>query len=62
MLTPREREIMDLLSAGRSLKEIHATLGLKRGTVKVHIQNVKNKARVTGPVHRLIVWYLREAA
>jgi FixJ family two-component response regulator len=44
-LTPREREIMGLVAAGRLNKQIAADLGLSEVTVKVHRGQVMRKMR-----------------
>jgi DNA-binding NarL/FixJ family response regulator len=46
-LTEREREILQLLSRGFSYKGIADEIGIKEGTVKVHIHNVYEKLHVT---------------
>ena len=42
-LTPREREVMDLLAAGKANKEIAFELGLSRKTVDIHRAHVMMK-------------------
>jgi DNA-binding NarL/FixJ family response regulator len=42
-LSPREREVLHLVSAGRSNKEIAATLGVTERTVKFHMTAIFNK-------------------
>ncbi len=42
-LTPREREILQLVASGRASKEIAKTLGLKAKTVDAHRANIMNK-------------------
>lgn len=42
-LTARERQVIDLLSAGRSNKEIAAKLNIALHTVKSHVHNVLEK-------------------
>jgi two-component system response regulator FixJ len=46
LLTAREREVMDLVVAGRANKEIAATLGLSPKTVEVHRARVMEKMDV----------------
>jgi DNA-binding NarL/FixJ family response regulator len=45
-LSPREREILDLLTQGFSDKEIADQLGVKHGTVRWHLQHVYEKLHV----------------
>ncbi len=42
-LTPREHEVMDLVAAGKSNKEIAATLGVSAKTVEAHRAKVMDK-------------------
>jgi DNA-binding NarL/FixJ family response regulator len=46
VLTPRELEITALVSAGLSNKEVARRLGVTEGTVKAHLHNIYQKARV----------------
>lgn len=57
-LTEREHQILRLLAEGASFKEVRVTLNISYRTVTSHIANVKSKAGVRGPVHRLIAWYI----
>jgi DNA-binding CsgD family transcriptional regulator len=43
LLTPREREIVQLLAEEKSNKEIAATLGLSVHTVETHRNNIMRK-------------------
>ncbi|HXS69606.1 MAG TPA: response regulator transcription factor, partial [Candidatus Polarisedimenticolia bacterium] len=45
-LSPREREILELLANGHPNKEIAARLGLTDGTVRWHLRHVYNKLHV----------------
>jgi FixJ family two-component response regulator len=45
-LTPREREVMRLVAAGRLNKQIAAEIGLSEATVKVHRGQLMRKLRV----------------
>ena len=45
-LTPREREVMRLVAAGRLNKQIAAEIGLSEATVKLHRGQVMRKLRV----------------
>ncbi|AKH19526.1 response regulator transcription factor [Sedimenticola thiotaurini] len=45
-LTPREREVMDKIIAGKSNKVIAADLGLSQRTVEVHRANMMEKLQV----------------
>lgn len=42
-LTPRERDVLEEIVAGRSNKEISRTLSLSEGTVKFHVNNILAK-------------------
>lgn len=42
-LTPREREVLQLLAQGRANKEIAATLGISERTVKYHVSAILGK-------------------
>ncbi|MFK7742063.1 MAG: response regulator [Planctomycetota bacterium] len=43
VLTPREREVFQLLAIGKANKEVAATLDLSLGTVKKHRENLQRK-------------------
>jgi DNA-binding NarL/FixJ family response regulator len=45
-LTPREREVLDHLEAGRSRPEIAAAMSLSPETVRTHVQHILKKAHV----------------
>ena len=58
-LSPREREILELLAHGRTQREIAAALGLSPKTVATHIQHllsklgVHSRAQAVGMAYRL---------
>lgn len=56
-LTPREREVLDMVVAGRLNKQIAADLGVAEKTVKVHRARVMHKleARTVADLVRLAV-------
>lgn len=45
-ITPREREVLALIAAGRANKEIAASLGVSEDTVKRHVSNILEKLNV----------------
>ncbi len=47
ILTPREREILELLRQGMSDRKVASVLHLSAGTVRVHISNAMRKLAVT---------------
>jgi two-component system, NarL family, nitrate/nitrite response regulator NarL len=49
-LTPRETEVLSLLAAGRSNKEIGRALSLQEITVKLHVRNIFRKLHVRNRV------------
>jgi two-component system nitrate/nitrite response regulator NarL len=56
--TDREREILALLAAGRSNKEIARVLGISDATVKVHIKHVLRKLNLKSRLEAA-VWALQ---
>jgi DNA-binding NarL/FixJ family response regulator len=57
-LTPRERDVLEQLSVGRSDQAISQQLGISKRTVRYHLQNIYSKL---GIKHRseAIVWAVR---
>ncbi len=53
-LTPREREILDCLARGESNKGIARTLDLAESTVKIHVQNVLKKLKLSSRVQAAV--------
>lgn len=47
MLTPREREILELLVNAKRAKQIGAIMGIAAETVRTHIRNIYNKLDVS---------------
>ncbi len=45
-LTPREQQILELLSRGFAYKQIAADLGLSMGTIQTHISRIYKKLHV----------------
>ncbi len=56
-LSPREREILSLLSQGKSNKEIAAAFGLAENTVKNHLKNILEKLHLENRVQAAIFAY-----
>ncbi|WP_349306936.1 response regulator transcription factor [Cellulomonas sp. ES6] len=56
-LSPREREVFDLIVAGRSNGEIVAQLHLTQNTVKSHVRAVLTKLDLRDRVHVVIYAY-----
>lgn len=48
ILTPREKEVFDLLVENQTTKEIASKLGISEKTVRNHISNVIQKLGVKG--------------
>ena len=53
-LTPREREIIGCLARGESNKAIARTLDLAESTVKIHVQNVLKKLKLSSRVQAAV--------
>ncbi len=47
ILTPREREVVQLLAQGKRPAEIASALCVSQSTVKTHMMNARIKASVT---------------
>lgn len=47
-LTPRERQVLELVAQGLKNREIGAELGIRPGTVKVHLKHIFEKTGVRG--------------
>lgn len=58
-LTPREREILDLIVAGLSNKLIARRLDITEGTVKVHVKHLMKKLNLRSRVEAA-VWAVRK--
>jgi DNA-binding NarL/FixJ family response regulator len=46
-LTPREREVLNLIAEGKTNREIAAQLSLSVGTVKIHVEHIIGKMGVS---------------
>jgi DNA-binding NarL/FixJ family response regulator len=55
-LTPREREVMDLVSQGLSNKHIGLRLNLQEKTVKHHMTQILSKLGVTNRTEAALQW------
>jgi DNA-binding NarL/FixJ family response regulator len=53
-LTPREREVLDLLAAGRTNAQIASTLYLSQKTVRNNVSNIFAKLQVAGRAEAII--------
>lgn len=58
-LTAREKEIIHLVAAGNTDKEIGAMLGIKARTVSTHVQNFIKKLGGRNRTHAVAKFYLR---
>jgi DNA-binding NarL/FixJ family response regulator len=47
-LTPREVQVMDLVEHGLKNKEIGQSLGIRTGTVKIHLKHIFEKTGIRG--------------
>jgi DNA-binding NarL/FixJ family response regulator len=58
-LTTRELEILRLLGAGKSNKEIAAELPISERTARTHVSNILAKLKLTSRTHAAL-WAVRE--
>jgi two-component system nitrate/nitrite response regulator NarL len=54
ILTPREREIIILLAKGGSNKELARTLNVAESTVKIHVQSILKKLKLSSRVQAAV--------
>ncbi len=54
-LTPREIDVLRLVAAGKSNKEIGTSLDVAEGTVKVHVNHILGKLGAAGRVEAIVV-------
>jgi two-component system, NarL family, nitrate/nitrite response regulator NarL len=54
-LSPREREILELIARGDSNKEIARSLSIAETTVKVHVQHILRKLNLSSRVQAAVV-------
>ena len=47
-LTPREVQVVDLVERGYKNKEIALSLGIRTGTVKIHLKHIFEKTGIRG--------------
>ena len=59
LLTPREREILQLLAGGRSNKEIASSFNLSPYTVETHRRNLQEKLNLRS-LAELILYAVRK--
>jgi DNA-binding NarL/FixJ family response regulator len=58
-LTPREREVLDMLAQGFSKKQIAARLGVSFSTVRTHLEHVYKKLHARSQAQAVATWMKR---
>jgi len=61
VLTPRERQILDLLCTGASYRDVGTALGITLGTVQTHVKNLYGKLGVCTKIEAMR-WTLETSA
>jgi DNA-binding NarL/FixJ family response regulator len=61
VLTSREKQILQLLADGNSLKEIAVAQRLATQTVKFYAQNIREKLNATTTVQAVVIAFRKEA-
>lgn len=60
-LSPRQREIIELIATGCGDKEIAETLGISADTVDMHIREIFARLEAKTRAHAVALYILKEA-
>lgn len=61
-LSPREKELLDLLVRGTPNKEIAKTFNISENTVRNHIANIFSKLKVNNRTEAAFLWHVKNNA
>ena len=59
IFTEREKQVLELMSQGKLVKEIAAELGVTAHAIKKHVKNIYQKMQVQNKVEAVMKWKYR---
>ena len=60
-LTPREREILELIARGKTNRAISGSLRISASTVRSHVENILRKSKSSSRTEAVAKWFHQDA-